>query len=867
MLSPLEILNKSFNLDDFRAGQLDIINSILTGKDTFAIMPTGGGKSLCYQIPSLIMSGTALIISPLIALMKDQVDTLINKNIPATYLNSSLSNNEYNERLHLLSKGVFKILYLAPERLESKKFLNFLSHLELSFIAIDEAHCISEWGHDFRPAYLNISNVLSNFNELPVHAFTATATKTVQADIQSILKMNNPSIFIKGFDRPNLSYRTEVLENKNNRILEIISNIYKMDNSGSIIIYAGSRKKVESLHNFLKLEGIKNIYYHAGLADNYRKMQQDNFINGKQRIIIATNAFGMGIDKANVRAVIHTDLTQTIESYYQEAGRAGRDNKEAICYFLYSYGDRKLQEFFISMSNPDLNIIENVYNTLYDLDDVPIGANSYQALSYNTVQIANKIGIKTKTCENIIDIFQREGILRRTYASGKGKIIFMSNRERIIEYFNNLEDKEVLESLLRYVSFEALHQNIYIDIDKFLIKYNISKIKFEQEVNRYKFHDILSYTPPRQSDGILLVLERHKFYELPINWDKYKKRKEVIISKLNTVQKYIETTECKRNFILSYFGETEHIDNCGKCTSCLGSHIINKTISKNEFLTQSILSASYQLNANFGRKMLFDFIKGNRINKINQYKLYKYEYFASAKDFNTNQINEFIEKCFYNNLLTVTGGEYPLVKLTTDGVSKIKNTPKVFNFTKSKILENHNPIANDLFNLRKQIADNEMINERSIISDRLIQSIADALPTNKDSLRQLKGITFKFMEQYSGIFLDRLNKVNNQSEIQDPVLPTNLIAFINSTGDIKQASIKFKKTENQIAIDIQELIKNGYKFDNLLFCDTLIFEKIKTFLRSNPKVSLPQIKSSLYLDLNIPTLRVIVAIAKKEMTS
>lgn len=860
MYSPQEILSKYFGYNKFRSGQLEIINSILKGTDTFAVMPTGGGKSICYQIPALMLSGIAIIVSPLIALMKDQVDALVNKNIPATYLNSSLSRNEYNERLHLISKGVFKILYLAPERLESKKFIMFLQELEISFIGIDEAHCISEWGHDFRPSYLNINNAITKLKKVPINAFTATATENVQHDIVKVLNMEKPELFIKGFNRPNLAYITEAVEDKNKRIIKII----KENQTGSIIIYCGSRKRVESLHEYLRLEGIKNGYYHAGLPDNFRKMQQEDFISGKQKIIIATSAFGMGIDKADVRVVIHTDLTQTIESYYQEAGRAGRDGNESKCYFLYTNGDRRLQEFFLNMSNPDIKTIEKVYNTMNELDNILLGELHYEPLNHSPLQIANRAGIKTTTCDNILNIFEREGILRRTYASGLSSVKFITNRERIIEYYNNLEDKEVLEALLRFVSFEALNSQVEFDLNKFLIKYNIDTKKFETATKKMRFDDILHYNPPKQSKGILMLSERVNFSNLNIDWEKYKNRREHSFEKLNKVQQYIETQTCKRNYILKYFGDNSFDDNCGKCSSCTSKVTPNENSAKYEYLFNIILESTYQLNGCFGRRLLIDFIKGHNVDSVQRNKLNNLECFGIGKEFTTNEIAEFIDKCLYKNMIKISDGDYPLIEITKYGNKQVKRKLQKYEFKFNKIRKN-NQLFNELKSLRKEIADREYINERSIISDKHLLLIAESKPKSIENIRLIKGIRYNFIEMYAGLFIDRINNFQNTAISKEYNISDNLIEEIKKTGDLTKVSQLFKRTENDIAKELELLIKSGVEFDKLLFCNYEQFENIKTYLKVKPKASSREIKTKLYLNTNLTTLKVITALAKKEL--
>ncbi|MCK4257874.1 MAG: DNA helicase RecQ [Halanaerobiales bacterium] len=341
------LLKKYYGYSTFRDGQKKVIQSILEGKDTFAIMPTGAGKSICYQIPALLLPGLTLVISPLISLMKDQVDSLQNNGIPATFINSSLKTSEVQDRLRKAQDGFYKLLYVAPERLESQQFCHILNSLEISLLAVDEAHCVSQWGHDFRPSYRFISTMLNQIPVRPiVSAFTATATEEVKEDVVGLLKLTNPNVYVTGFDRPNLSFAVIKAGNKNDFILNYIE-----DRTGqSGIIYAATRKEVDRLYENLRGKGYRIGKYHAGLSDNDRKKTQEAFLYDDDNIIVATNAFGMGIDKSNVRYVIHNNIPKNMEAYYQEAGRAGRDGEPSECLLLFAAQDIHVQKFLIEQS-------------------------------------------------------------------------------------------------------------------------------------------------------------------------------------------------------------------------------------------------------------------------------------------------------------------------------------------------------------------------------------------------------------------------------------------------------------------------------------------------------------------------------------
>ncbi|AUM94861.1 TPA: DNA helicase RecQ [Clostridium botulinum] len=360
------LLKKHFGYNEFRKAQEKVIESILKKEDTVAIMPTGAGKSICYQIPALIFEGVTVVISPLISLMKDQVDSLKEVGIEATYINSSLNNLEIEERIFNAREGLYKLIYIAPERLESDSFVRSLNNLNIALVAVDEAHCVSQWGHDFRPSYTKISNFIRKLSKRPiVAAFTATATETVRRDILNSLELQNPKVFVTGFDRENLSFSVIKGEDKEKFIFDYLEN-----NIGKVgIIYTSTRKEAESLYNKINKKGYKVGVYHAGLNDEERKRTQEDFSFDNIEIIVATNAFGMGIDKSNVRFVIHHNIPKNMEAYYQEAGRAGRDGEESECILLFSPNDIRLQKYFIDESFLSPERKNNEYNKLRAMVD------------------------------------------------------------------------------------------------------------------------------------------------------------------------------------------------------------------------------------------------------------------------------------------------------------------------------------------------------------------------------------------------------------------------------------------------------------------------------------------------------------------
>jgi ATP-dependent DNA helicase RecQ len=560
-----ETLRARFGYSAFRPGQELAVRAVLQGRDTLVILPTGGGKSLCFQVPALLLPGLTVVVSPLISLMKDQVDALTARGLPAAFVNSTLSQSQAADRMARAASGEIKLLYVAPERFDFGGTAERLSRIGVSLLAIDEAHCISEWGHDFRPSYSRIRGVREALGDPPTIALTATATPEVRRDIAAQLGLREPETVITGFDRQNLHYHVLPVKNDAEKDATLVQTL--KTHEGQAIIYAATRKSVERITSVLERARVPVVAYHAGLDDAHRHEVQDAFMSEQVRAIVATNAFGMGIDKPNVRLVLHHAMPGSLEAYYQEAGRAGRDGLLSQCFLLHSFPDRFTHEFFIKGAYPERALVERLYERLQrDADATGLIHSSANDLA---VAMPGKTG--AREVESALRILIKGGAIRsEAESSSRVFVRLLATPDRIKRELTGQDnaERELLRALWRAVG-ASLHDGAAIDLDGLPPGFGSSSgvIPMLDALQARQF-----VVWERTGGGSRLANARAPLSSFKLDWAGIDRRRNAETSKLDAVQRYAYHPGCRRAFVLKYFGDPAARATCEGCDNCLGLH-------------------------------------------------------------------------------------------------------------------------------------------------------------------------------------------------------------------------------------------------------------------------------------------------------
>ena len=562
-MEPLDILSEYWGYSSFRPMQEQIVRSALDGKDVLAILPTGGGKSVCFQVPGLMTDGIALVITPLIALMKDQVQNLRNRGVKALAIYAGMNRREVDLALNNATYGDVKFLYLSPERLGTFLFQSYLPQMKISYIVVDEAHCISQWGYDFRLDYLQIGKI-RDVVDAPVIALTATATLEVADDIMEKLRFREKNLLKSGFERPNLSYIVRKCEDKLGQLMGICNGV-----PGTGIVYVRSRNKTEELAAALTAAGITASFYHAGLPHSLRTTRQEEWKSGKIRVMVCTNAFGMGIDKPDVRFVVHMDLPDSPEAYFQEAGRAGRDGKNSYAVLLWNSTDTKRLHQLETISFPSLDYIEDIYHKIYAFFEIPYGQGLGRELRFDLEAFCKRFSLNRAQVFYAMRYLEREG--HWTYSEDvetPTRVKIMVERDDLYDVeFSDQSLLDIVEVLMRkYVGIFSFP--VPIDEDYVASKCSISIVQLRQALYRLSIEHVIKYIPCDRADVLFLKTEHLAQGNVKLSPLRYKMLQETYHKRMETMIEYVTQEDvCRSRFLLAYFGQSESAD-CGKCDVC-----------------------------------------------------------------------------------------------------------------------------------------------------------------------------------------------------------------------------------------------------------------------------------------------------------
>jgi ATP-dependent DNA helicase RecQ len=554
-----EALRKHFGFTDFLEGQAEVIDSVLAQQNAVVVMPTGGGKSLCYQLPAVMLDGVTIVVSPLIALMKDQVDALVARKIPTTFINSSIGYAETNKRLREIRRGLYKLVYVAPERFRSQAFMDSIASVKVKLFAVDEAHCISHWGHDFRPDYLRLKDAIERIGRPQIIALTATATPKVRGDISEQLGLRDPRYLVAGFDRPNLALRVDHVSTEKEK-LETLKQIIKTS-GGAGIIYTATRKSVEQISAKLKMAGLSVEPYHGGMGELERTRAQDSFMTGRVQAIIATNAFGMGIDKRDIRFVVHYHIPGSIEAYYQEVGRAGRDGLPAECVLLFNYADTRTQQFFIDGNHPPPELIRRVYHEIasFGIENIEMSAREF----------GQRLGEKNDmSIYSALVLLEKAGHIERGRSNDKNIIARLTARVDIAleQVDGDSTESVVLRELIFNRDINDRDQT-EIDLQAMGRLLDLEDSRISRAMRNLSSRGLISFRNTYQGRGIRL-LDNPPATSLRIDKRELAARAAAEQWKLRRMIDFCYHDRCLRRFILNYFGDSKRIDRCHTCSVC-----------------------------------------------------------------------------------------------------------------------------------------------------------------------------------------------------------------------------------------------------------------------------------------------------------
>lgn len=806
-----ESLKKYFGYDSFRPGQEEIIKAILKSEQVLAVLPTGAGKSLCYQLPALISDSFSIVISPLIALMKDQVDALNQNGEIAGFINSSLDYSEIEKILESIRFGKIKILYIAPERLENMKFVDVLKSFNPTYLFIDEAHCISEWGHDFRPSYRKINQFIQYLDIQKIAAFTATATPEVRKDICLQLGMKSPKIFVKGFERENIALSAIITPKKHEKTAELITL-----HGSPCIVYTSSRKKTEELSEYLTLKNIKNAYYHAGMNNMQRKRIQEQFLNDEISVIVATNAFGMGIDKKDVRLVIHYHTPRSVENYYQEFGRAGRDGKESHAFLLYDASDRNLQQFFIKNSYPDEDAIRAIYTILCNEAQIMIGKESEAEIPLSREIFSDKIKqpISQGILQSALRILANAGYVEYNSGYDKNHYIAINDKEMapiLKNYMKSLPDgakKDLLYLLLSHYTKYNYDGRAKIQPEYFAKILEISPEQIDSFLDSFSKAGLILYEKPFFRESVKIIGKRILSDKLKLDFKGINDGFIVATNKLDQMINYVFAKECRYAYILRYFGQSISNYRCGKCDFCTTDQ--ENTEETFEYLNELILRTIKEFDEGLQETHLYTILLGTSNSLVYR----SLDTFAACANYERKDIDTLLQSVISAGYVT----RYPMNRklfLSPKGAEFLQQKYPDENKDASIGYEDDIALYHNLKEIRNNIAARFNQSRNIVCPEEVLRNVAQSRPETEEALLQIEGFTKRMVIKLGQDFLQEVKSfvpttTNKTKEQPEKSLPDNLrptFDLLKKGNTLKEIAHLRRLDEAVISMQVESIIE------------------------------------------------------------
>jgi len=869
----LQALQKYFGFNSFRQAQQEIIEAIIKGKNVLAVLPTGAGKSICYQIPALVSENFSIVISPLIALMKDQVDALNKNETIAAFINSTMEFYETEKVLLDISYGKIKLLYAAPERLESVSFAERIKKLNPEFLFVDEAHCISEWGHSFRPSYRKINEFARFIGITKISGFTATATPEVVSDIVTQLNLKDPQIFVRGFERKNLNLFVILSRKKKEKVLELISR-YKTP----AIIYTASRKNAEEVNEYLIMNRINSAYYHAGLAPEIRRKVQEDFLGGQLPVIAATNAFGMGIDKKDIRLIIHYNTPGSIENYYQEIGRAGRDGKESYIFLLHDDQDINIQNYFISNNHPDKELIHSVYNAVCDYGRIAEGMQPDKEIPINIdfISAAAKREVNKGILNSSLKILESGGYLKLLSEFDKKTSmqfnIGINNLREFIKKTTNKRVKDVTILILREYGSSLFNRAVQISIANLSAQSGLDETEIDESLNLLDNLGILSYNKMTAKESILLLQPRVNSNHLILDYKKINEAYIYLQKKLDTMIDYVYSNDCRFKFILKYFGEETKDYKCGKCDKCITIEKLPEATVI--YIKEVILRTLYQSINGINETVLIRIIRGT--GKRETYL--KWNTFGICGNYEKNELLIVLHEMISENLIKRNNYNKKIIELTNDGFEKLKNDGLIeYHAVQDLNYEENLELFNLLREARKKASMKFMQTGNLICSDEILKEIATQKPKTKDEILSVNGFNLRMFNKLGNEFLEIINNFSGSTGKNDSgetanikkSIPENIMEtykLLSKGYQLKDIASLRKLSEPVVSMQIETILQYDPEVDVSFLFPPSMLDKLTSEIKKG-YINLKDLKNRLTEDIGYPLIRIAAAKYKASLTN